>query len=60
MKKIILSLSLIFIFASNALSEITYLEILKNPTDLKLNLQYAKEQESRKYRFKIILVVDVY
>ena len=27
-------------------AEVTYLEILKNPTDLRLNLQYAKEQEA--------------
>ena len=31
---------------SLAKAEVTYLEILKNPTDLRLNLQYAKEQES--------------
>ena len=37
----------IYIFFNYTLkeSEVTYLEILKNPTDLKLNLQYAKEQE---------------
>ena len=29
-------------------AEITYLQILKNPTDLRLNLQYAKEQELKK------------
>jgi len=29
-------------------AEITYLQILKDPTDLKLNLQYAKEQELKK------------
>jgi hypothetical protein len=38
---LILSLALI----GRSFSEITYLEILKNPTDLRLNLQYAKEQE---------------
>ena len=27
-------------------AEVTYLEILKDPTDLRLNLQYAKEQEA--------------
>ena len=58
MKKIILSLSLIFIFASNALSEITYLEILKNPTDLKLNLQYAKEQEFKKNYKSVIATLE--
>ena len=30
---------------SQVKAEVTYLEILKNPTDLRLNLQYAKEQE---------------
>ena len=28
-------------------AEISYVEILKNPTDLKLNLQYTKERESK-------------
>ncbi len=36
---------LLTIFTGKSFSEITYLEILKNPTDLKLNLQFAKEQE---------------
>ena len=43
-KKISLFLLIIF-YTIDAYSEITYLEILKNPTDLRLNLQYAKEQE---------------
>ena len=43
-KKFSLFLLIIF-YTINAYSEITYLEILKNPTDLRLNLQYAKEQE---------------
>ena len=45
MKKI-LAFILILSFMSLAKAEVTYLEILKNPTDLRLNLQYAKEQES--------------
>jgi len=47
MKKIILSiiLSTIF-FVSSFAAEITYKEILDNPTDLELNLNYAKQQES--------------
>lgn len=45
MKKILLFFLLIN-FISTAKAEVTYLEILKNPTDLKLNLQYAKEQEA--------------
>jgi len=36
---------LLAIFTGKSFSEITFLEILKNPTDLRLNLQYAKEQE---------------
>ena len=39
---------------SKASPEITYLEILKNPTDLRLNLQYAKEQEA-KGEFKSVI-----
>ena len=45
MKKI-LAFILILSLTSLAKAEVTYLEILKNPTDLRLNLQYAKEQES--------------
>ena len=45
MKKLVL---LIFFFSLSfqVKAEVTYLEILKNPTDLRLNLQYAKEQEA--------------
>ena len=46
MKKILFIL-LIFNIFNLAKAEVTYLEILKNPTDLKLNLQYAKEQEKQ-------------
>ena len=45
MKKILIFL-FIFSLSVQAKAEVTYLEILKNPTDLKLNLQYAKEQEA--------------
>ena len=45
MKKLILFL-FIFSLSTQVKAEVTYLEILKNPTDLKLNLQYAKEQEA--------------
>ena len=38
---------LILTFSTIVKAEVTYLEILKNPTDLKLNLQYAKEQEKQ-------------
>jgi len=44
MKKFIL-LFFILSLISQGKAEVTYLEILKNPTDLRLNLQYAKEQE---------------
>jgi hypothetical protein len=46
MKKVFIFLSIIF-FSTNIHAEITYLEILKDPTDLRLNLQYAKEQEKK-------------
>ena len=48
MKKLILNVLLIFfLILSNSFSaEITYKEILDNPTDLELNLNYAKQQES--------------
>ena len=34
-----------FLISNSALAEITYREILDNPTDLELNLNYAKQQE---------------
>ena len=45
MKKLVLFL-FIFSLSTQVKAEVTYLEILKNPTDLRLNLQYAKEQEA--------------
>ena len=45
MKKLVLFL-FIFSLSIQVKAEVTYLEILKNPTDLRLNLQYAKEQEA--------------
>ena len=45
MKKLVLFV-LIFSLSVQVKAEVTYLEILKNPTDLRLNLQYAKEQEA--------------
>ena len=45
MKKIVLLFLLTLLYSTNVYPEITYLQILKNPTDLRLNLQYAKEQE---------------
>ena len=47
MKKISLILTLIlFIQTSLIAEEITYQEILENPTDLELNLNFAKQQEN--------------
>ena len=46
MRKIFVTF-LILTFSTIVKAEVTYLEILKNPTDLKLNLQYAKEQEKQ-------------
>ena len=46
LKRIILILFPLIIFFNNlAHSEITFEEILEDPSDLELNLQYAKEQE---------------
>ena len=45
-KLLSLIISLLLIFNSKAISSIiTYKEILDNPTDLELNLNYAKQQE---------------
>ena len=53
--KIIYYIGLFLLFlTAKAISEITYLEILKDPTDLRLNLQYAKEQEA-KGEFKSVI-----
>ena len=47
MKKISLILTLILFFQTGLKAkEITYQEILENPTDLELNLNYAKQQEN--------------
>ena len=53
--KIVAFISLFFLILTvKSISEITYLEILKDPTDLRLNLQYAKEQEA-KGEFKSVI-----
>ena len=53
--KIISFIALFLSFLTvKSISEITYLEILKDPTDLRLNLQYAKEQEA-KGEFKSVI-----
>ena len=45
---------LFMLFARESFAEITYLQILKDPIDLRLNLQYAKEQEA-KGKFKAVI-----
>ena len=45
MIKVFIFLIVVF-FASNLnAEEVTFMQILENPTDLELNLKYAKEQE---------------
>ena len=47
MKKISFILTLILFFQTSLKAkEITYQEILENPTDLELNLNFAKQQEN--------------
>ena len=53
-KKLFFTLILSIFLIAESFAEITYLQILKDPTDLRLNLQYAKEQES-KGRFKAVI-----
>ena len=53
-KKLFFTVILSMFLIAESLAEITYLQILKDPTDLRLNLQYAKEQES-KGRFKAVI-----
>ena len=53
-KKFFFTIILSTFFIAESFAEITYLQILKDPTDLRLNLQYAKEQES-KGRFKAVI-----
>jgi len=47
-KKLIQIFLFVLLLTNNATAEITYKEILQDPTNLKLNLQYAKEQEEKK------------
>ena len=48
MKRAILNVIFIFFFLTGNLfsSQITYEEILDNPSDLQLNLNYAKQQQN--------------
>ena len=47
MKKTFIFFFFLLFLTSKVHAEISYVEILKNPTDLKLNLQYTKERESK-------------
>ena len=51
-KKLII---IFFLIYSSALAEISYREILDNPTDLELNLNYAKQQEKVELAVKKII-----
>ncbi|MDA7576473.1 hypothetical protein N8700_00470 [Candidatus Pelagibacter sp.] len=46
LNRIIISLLVILFFNNNLLAEITFQDILENPSDLEMNLKYASEQES--------------
>ena len=45
-KKIILLISLLIFYIKPSLAEITFQEILENPSDISINLKYAKEQQT--------------
>ena len=45
-KKIILIFALLFYYIKPSIAEITFLDIIENPSDLKINLEYAKQQEA--------------
>ena len=45
-KKFILSVSFLVFFIKPLLAEVTFQEILENPSDIGINLKYAKEQEA--------------
>ncbi|MDB9739574.1 hypothetical protein OAB10_04675 [Candidatus Pelagibacter sp.] len=45
-KKLIVIYFLSIFFIKPSIAEITFLEILENPSDLEINLKYAKEQEA--------------
>ena len=46
LKKIVFLLSLFIFFTKSSLAEVTFQEILENPSDIEINLKYAKEQEA--------------
>jgi len=45
-KKTIFLLFILIFYTKPSLAEITFLEILENPSDIEINLKYAKEQEA--------------
>ena len=45
-KKIVLFIILSIFFIKPSLAEVTFQEILENPSDIEINLKYAKEQEA--------------
>ena len=45
-KQLIVFLIFSIFFIKSSIAEVTFLEILENPSDLEMNLTYAKEQES--------------
>ena len=46
LRNFFLSLFLLFFYLKPALAEVTFKEILENPSDIEINLKYAKEQEA--------------
>jgi hypothetical protein len=52
--RIIVIILFIFFFTQKAIAEITFEQILENPTDLELNLEYARQQDKAgKYKSTI-------
>ena len=45
LKKLIIFLLLSIFFAKPSIAKVTFLDVIENPSDLKINLEYAKEQE---------------
>jgi len=45
-KKLVLLISLLVLIIKPSLAEVTFQEILENPSDLEINLKYATEQEA--------------
>ena len=59
MKQVLKICLILFVISANSFAaEITYKEILDNPTDLELNLNYAKQQESLNLKLTISTLKD--